>query len=83
MNTTNKLFLYSFAFSLSTQQSYELAKLVQKKPQNITIAVIDNAADIIPDSKHWVKQARETLLNYGFKIDVVDLNSFKKNVNDK
>ncbi len=74
-----KLFLYSFAFTFSDEQSAALAALVGKKPEEIRLACIDNAADIIPDSNGWREQVRDLMQNKGYQVEVIDLQKYVDN----
>ena len=51
-----KLFLYS-SYVISTEHSVALSWLAGKEPKEITFAAIDNAADVIPDSKPGLTRA--------------------------
>ena len=66
-----KLFLYSLA--LSQDQALELSGLVGKKPQDITFALIENAADVVSNAHDWLGGFRDMLRINGFQLDVVDL----------
>lgn len=46
-----KLFLYSFAFAFSDEQAKALANLTGKNPEDISLALIDNAAAVVPGSE--------------------------------
>lgn len=74
-----KLFLYSFAFTLSDTQTKALADLTGKVPNEISMALIDNAADAIPDSAGWVQQTHEILETKGFKTEVINLKDWQDN----
>jgi dipeptidase E len=75
-----KLFLYSFAFSLSDEQAKALTDLTGKKPEDISLAVIDNAADAVPDSANWVKDTHTILESKGYTTEIVNLKDWQ---NDK
>ncbi len=66
-----KLFLYSFAFS--EEQSAVLQKLVGKETQNISFALIENAADVEEDSEPWLGELRAAIRSKGYQTEVVDL----------
>lgn len=74
-----KLFLYSFAFTLSNEQTKALSSLAGKKPEDISLALIDNAADVVPDSAGWVKDTHEILESKGYKTEVVNLKDWQDN----
>jgi dipeptidase E len=74
-----KLFLYSFAFTFSDEQSKALSNLVGKPANRTTFALIDNAADIIPDSAGWIEDARNTIRSKGYQTEVVDLREWEDN----
>jgi dipeptidase E len=75
-----KLFLTSMA--MSDLQSVELAKLVGKQPQETTIALIENAADVELNSESWVTKNRESIAGHGYKIEVIDLKVFRHSTID-
>lgn len=76
-----KLFLYSFAFTLSDKQNTALNELVGKKSADISMAVIDAAADAIPDSAEWVGQTHDILQSRGYNIEILDLKELKNKQN--
>ena len=69
-----KLFLYSLA--LSTEQAASLTALVGKDPKDITFALIENAADIVPNSQDWLGGFREMLYGNGYQLEQVDLRNW-------
>jgi len=73
-----KLFLYS-SYVISTEHSVALSRLVGKEPKEITFAALDNAADVIPDSKAWVDESRDSLKSQGSQVEVVDLRNWRDN----
>lgn len=77
MSGPPKLFLYSL--SVSQKQCTELTKLVGKDPGEIRIGVIENAADIIPNSSDWLGGFRDMLTANGYRIDIIDLNKWMDN----
>lgn len=72
-----KLFLYSFAFTLSDKQAEVLANLIGKRPEDTSLAVIDNAADVVPDSSGWVRDTHKILEAKGFRIEAVNLKDWQ------
>ncbi|MFZ6014131.1 MAG: Type 1 glutamine amidotransferase-like domain-containing protein [Bacteroidota bacterium] len=66
-----KLFLYSL--SLSPEQAAALTDLVGKDPKHTQFAIIENAADIVPNAIDWVGGFRDMLLRYGYQLERVDL----------
>ena len=74
-----KLFLYSLA--VSSEQCRELTRLAGKDPGEIKIAVIENAADIIPNSQEWLGGFREMLTSNGYRIEGVDLRNYMNDNN--
>jgi dipeptidase E len=70
-----KLFLYSLA--LSENQAAALTRLVGKDPAQITFALIENAADVIPNSKDWLGGFREMLRSKGYQLEILDLRKWK------
>jgi dipeptidase E len=72
-----KLFLYSLSVSL--QQCAELTKLAGKDPGEIRIALIENAADPIPNSNEWLGGFRAMLTDNGYRVERVDLRNWTEN----
>lgn len=71
-----KLFLSSLA--ISDTQSDELAKLVGKKPKDIKLALIENAADTYAEgSRAWVDQNRVAIQSHDFGIEIIDIRQYK------
>jgi dipeptidase E len=76
MNTLNpKLFLYSLA--LSPVQAGHLTRLIGKEPAEITFALIENAADVIPNSSEWLGGFRMMLESNGYQLERFDLRDWK------
>lgn len=79
-----KLFLYSLQLS---NQHYELLnELVGKKAADIRLACIENATDILPGAEDWVPGIRQSLIEHGYQMQIVDLRKFitaKKNLAEK
>jgi dipeptidase E len=71
MGYTNRLFLMSMAVEDSQFLTFE--QLVNKRPGEIKIAFIENAADIIPGSEEWLPAMRQPWIDRGYKITVLDL----------
>lgn len=72
-----KLFLYSLA--ISTQQADALTQLVGKEPQDISFALIENAADVEPGAESWLEGFREALRSHGYQVEPVDLRNWQDN----
>ncbi len=70
-----KLFLYSL--QLSKQQCLALNELTGKPAGDTTVAIIENAADVIPDSEDWVRGVRGGIENFGYQAEPVDLKSYR------
>lgn len=70
-----KLFLYSL--HLSDTHADELNRLVGKAPQDITFALIENAADVVPNSVGWVRGIRNALRDQGYQVESLDLRKWK------
>jgi len=71
-----KLFLSSLA--ISDPQSVELAKLVGKQPQDIKLALIENAADTYAaDSRAWVDSNRAAIQSHNFDVEILDIRQYK------
>lgn len=76
MDTLNpKLFLYSLA--LSPVQAGHLTRLIGKAPEDITFALIENAADVIPNSNEWLGGFRNMLESNGYQLERFDLRDWK------
>lgn len=69
--STMKLFLYSL--HLTEAHAVELSQLVGKNPEDTTFALIENAADVIPNSKGWVGGIRNSLKDKGYQVEPLDL----------
>jgi dipeptidase E len=72
-----KLFLYSL--SLSEEQAAVLTRLVGKEAQDITFALIENAADVEEGSEAWLGEFRDTIRRQGYQAEVVDLRHWQDN----
>lgn len=66
-----RLFLYSLKLTDPHHQS--LSELVGKTAPTIRIGMIENAADVIPDSTGWLRGIRDSLKEKGYKIEPIDL----------
>lgn len=71
MSEFPRLFLYSLQLNEAHHRSF--SELVGKHANNISIGLIENAADVIPDSAGWVRDIRERLRNEGYQIEAIDL----------
>lgn len=73
-----KLFLSSMA--ISSLHAKAFMNLVGKsRPEEIKIALIENAADIYPDEqKAWMYDNRDAIAAHGFQVDVVDLEAYRQ-----
>jgi dipeptidase E len=67
-----RLFLYS-SYVLSAEHRSALERLVDKPPEDITFAAIQNAADVEDDAQDWVEQSRRSIARDEAQIEVVDL----------
>ena len=71
-----KLFLSSVA--ISDLQAVELAKLVGKAAKDITLALVENAADTYAEgSRAWVAQNRAAIQSHGFNVEIIDIRQYK------
>jgi dipeptidase E len=70
-----KLFLYSLA--ISAEQAAHLTRMVSKAPEDITFALIENAADVVPNAKDWLGGFRAMLRNNGYQLEPIDLRNWK------
>lgn len=75
-----KLFLSSLAISPSQLNAF--LKLVNKNPEDIKLAFIDNAADGEEGEKPWVEEHREAIVAHKIKVFSVDLNAYLKDSSD-
>lgn len=71
MKANHKLFLYSM--NVTRQQCSRLTKLVGKNAEDIQIAVIENATDIIEGDTGWQSAFRDMLAVNGYQLEQVDL----------
>jgi dipeptidase E len=72
----SKLFLYSL--SLTARHYRALEKLIGKKAKDTSFACIENATDIIPGSEDWVPGIRQSLIDEGYQVEVIDLRNWLK-----
>lgn len=71
-----KLFLSSLA--ISDPQSVALANLVGKKPKDMKLALIENAADTYPEgSRAWVDSNRAAIQSHNFAVELFDIRQYK------
>lgn len=77
-----KLLLLSSGFT--EDQSQALNRLVgtNKKPSEIHIALIENAADPDKTGHPWVALNRRAIEKFGYKIQLVDLRKYKQDLVD-
>lgn len=80
MSSLPKLFLYSL--SVSHRQCTELTKLAGKEPGEIKIGLIQNAADLIPNSSEWLGGFREMLTDNGYRVEIIDLKKWMHDASD-
>ena len=66
MKSPHKLFLYSM--NISPLQCERLTKLVNKKPTDIQIAVIENATDVIQGDTSWQEAFRDERVRFREEI---------------
>lgn len=71
MNHPNKLFLYSM--NVNPQQCERLTKLVGKPAADISMAVIENATDVIEGDTSWQAEFRNMLSVNGYQLEQIDL----------
>ncbi len=70
-----KLFLYSF--NVVDKQLTALTRLVGKKPKGITVACIENAADVVGPLKDRLPGFRTPLQEHGYQLEQVDLRDWQ------
>lgn len=73
-----KLFLSSQA--ISEKQAPYLEKLVGKPAKSITLAVIENAADVETGPKAWLTRNRQLIESHGFNVEYIDLKKYAQNL---
>jgi dipeptidase E len=71
MGYTNRLFLMSMGIGDSQFLTFE--QLVNKRPEEIKIAFIENAADIIPGADGWLPAMRQPWIDRGYSLTIIDL----------
>lgn len=69
-----KFFLSSVAISPAQGKPFE--QLIGKQPQNITMALIENAADPYGPVE-WVVEYRDMIKAHGYQVELVDLREYK------
>ena len=57
----------------SPEQWEYFNELAGKSAQEISLAMIENASDIIPDSDGWVRSMRNSIIDLGYRVDLIDL----------
>jgi len=74
-----KLFLSSLAISKSQAEHFEL--LVGKPAEQIKLALVENAADVYAeDSRDWVVEHRNAIVNNGYQIEQIDLRNYSNDL---
>lgn len=74
-----KLFLSSLAISKSQAEHFEL--LVGKPAEQIKLALVENAADVYAeDSRDWVVEHRNAIVNNGYQIEQIDLHNYSNDL---
>jgi len=76
MNDIPKLLLYSML--LTDKHHAALEELTGKKANDIHFACIENAADVIEGSEHWVPGIRQSLADRGYRVESIDLRNWKQ-----
>jgi dipeptidase E len=73
------IFLYSL--SVDEKQIKVLKGLLGNSKNNITVGLIENAADVVTEGPEgWLEEIRKTIIGYGFQLHLIDLREF---VNDE
>ena len=70
-----KLFLYSL--ELTHEHAGALNRLAGKDPREMSFALIENAADLIPNRNDWLGGFRDMLKSNGYQIEVIDLQKWR------
>lgn len=71
-----KLFLSSMA--ISAEQAEAFNRLFSKKPEDIKLALIENAADVYDDnSTDWVDENRAAIQARGYQVEIIDLRDYR------
>lgn len=63
--------------AISQKQAAVLSRLAGKKPEQMTFALIENAADVIGNSKDWLGGFRQMLQNNGYQLELLDLRMWR------
>lgn len=73
-----KLFLSSMAISYPQSRAF-LDLIGKARPEDVKIAMIENAADPYKEGKKdWVHDNRTSIEAHGFQVDVVDLEDYRQ-----
>jgi dipeptidase E len=77
-----KLFLASVTIGPAHGGAF-LSLTGKKRASDVTIAVIENAADVYAEeNKAWVHQCRDAMAAHGFKLDLIDLKAYQQGSKD-
>ena len=64
--------------AISAEQAAAFTRLVGKEPEDIALALIENASDMYDDnSTDWVNKNQEAIKACGYQIEIIDLRNFK------
>lgn len=75
------MFLSSQA--ISDSQHAEFVKLVGKEPKDITLALIENAADTyFEGSRPWLERNRAAIQGHGFDVEILDIRQYKSKLSE-
>lgn len=69
-----KLFLSSLTILPAHEDAF--VELAGKPVQEIKFALIENAADVESGDKQWVIEFRESILEIGMDVEIINLNAF-------
>jgi len=75
-----KLFLYSM--NISGGQLADLSKLTGKDARDISIVLIENAADVEEGSENWLPAFREPFIKAGYQVTLADLRTWVNDYED-
>lgn len=64
--------------AISEAQGQAFAQLVGKRPADIKLALIENAADVYDDdSTDWVNENRDAIKARGYQVEILDIRTYK------
>lgn len=76
MSTSPLCSMLLYSMRLSGEHAAELEQLIGKQPEQSRIILIENAADVVPNSQAWLGEFRLPLQQHGFQLMPVDLRAW-------